>query len=170
MSKSSRSAKIKSTTKEANAGTIVVTSQQSRYALDAVDAPTSKEVDLKDLTVAIGGKEILEHTNLRIREGVHYVFAGANGTGKSTVLRALAERRIPGVPSNLRILLLGQTRISTDELDEGEQQQDISQSVVSRVITSDAKRERFLREYNREVFWMNAHTYANTRARALQSC
>jgi len=73
---------------------------------------------------------------------VHYVFAGRNGTGKSTLLKALAEQRVPGVPANLRVLLLGQTRI----VGEKEDDQRAGKSVLSYVVTSDEKKERALRE------------------------
>lgn len=124
---------------------IVVTSQQSRFHTESIDAPTLKEIDIKDLTISVGGLELLDHANLRIQEGVHYVFHGRNGTGKSTVLRALAERRIPGVASNLRILLLGQTRVSSD-LETDTSAQSTDPSVLEYVTRSDAKRERALRD------------------------
>lgn len=104
---------------------------------------------MKGVTLSVGGRELLDHAHLHIRPGVHYVFIGRNGTGKSTLLKALAEHRIPGVPSNLRILLLGQTRMSfEDELEslghlslaEGQE------TVLQHVVRSDAKRERLLRE------------------------
>jgi ATPase subunit of ABC transporter with duplicated ATPase domains len=129
-------------------GNIVVTSQQSRYAVDAVDAPTSKDIDVKDLTLTVGGRDLLDHTHLRLVEGVHYVLAGRNGTGKSSLLRALAERRIPGVPSNLRLLLLGQTRVSSDALTDPIDTEDGALSVLQHVTRSDKRRERAVREAN----------------------
>lgn len=81
--------------------TLVVTTAQSRFHVDAVDTPTSKEVcqslqlyfasiltfnkiDIHDLSVSIGGKEILAHANLKLQENVHYVLVGRNGIGKSS--------------------------------------------------------------------------------------
>jgi ATPase subunit of ABC transporter with duplicated ATPase domains len=127
-------------------GAIVVTSQQSRFHVDASDAPTSKDVDVKDLTISVGGRELLDHAHLRILEGVHYVLAGRNGTGKSTILRALAERRVPGVPTNLRLLLLGQTRVSSDALTDPVESEDPSLTVLERVTKSDKRRERALKD------------------------
>jgi ATPase subunit of ABC transporter with duplicated ATPase domains len=127
---------------------IVVTSQQSRFHTESIDAPTLKEIDVKDLTVSIGGVELLDHAHLRIQNGVHYVFHGRNGTGKSTVLRALAERRVPGVASNLRLLLLGQTRVSSD-VEEAITGQSSEQSVLEYVTRSDIKRERAVRDLSR---------------------
>ena len=129
-------------------GAIVVTSQQSRFHVDAADAPTSKDIDVKDLTLSVGGRELLDHAHLRLVEGVHYVLAGRNGTGKSSLLRALAERRVPGVPSNLRLLLLGQTRVSSDALTEPIETEDESLNVLQHVTRSDKRRERALREAN----------------------
>jgi ATP-binding cassette subfamily F protein 3 len=138
----------KITTPVTDAGDIVVTTQQSRFHADANDAPESKEIDIKDLTLSISKLEVLSHAHLHLRQGVHYVLGGRNGTGKSTLLKALAEQRIPGVPSNLRILLLGQTRIDDDdgkETDLGQSVND-SQTVLQHVITSDVQRERAMRE------------------------
>ena len=151
---------------------IVVTTQQSRFHADATDAPESKEVDIKDVTLAIGERELLSSAHLRIQEGIHYVFVGRNGTGKSTLLRALAERKVPGVPENLRILLLGQTRI--DSLDVGGQSQEkdesssagkLPQSVLQYVVTSDRRREQSIRQEKRMLIWDDTrdHFVANTR-------
>ena len=129
-------------------GGLVVTSQQSRYHVDAIDAPTLKDIDVKDLTLSIGGRELLDHAHLRLVQGVHYVLAGRNGTGKSSLLRALAERRVPGVPSNLRLLLLGQTRVSSDALTDPVEVEDLSRSVLEHVTKSDKRRERALKDAN----------------------
>lgn len=129
-------------------GAIVVTSQQSRYHVDAVDAPTSKDIDVKDLTLTVGGRDLLDHAHLRIVEGTHYVLAGRNGTGKSSLLRALAERRVPGVPSNLRLLLLGQTRVSSDALTDPVEEAHASRTVLEHVTKSDQRRERALKDAN----------------------
>ncbi|KAK5457120.1 hypothetical protein LTS15_004901 [Exophiala xenobiotica] len=146
MPKSSKSPRSLDHGASADDGTLVVTSQQSRFHVDAVDAPTSKDIDVKDLSISIGGRDLLDHAHLRILEGGHYVLAGRNGTGKSSLLRALAERRVPGVPSNLRLLLLGQTRVSSDALTESSESQDLSQTVLDHVTKSDKRRESALRD------------------------
>jgi ATPase subunit of ABC transporter with duplicated ATPase domains len=129
-----------------NDGGIVVSAQQSRFHTEDIDAPSLKDIDIKDLTIAIGGLEILDHAHLKIQDGTHYIFHGRNGTGKSTLLRALAERRIPGVASNLRILLLGQTRVSSDVESDLPASQNLARTVLEHVTSSDAKREQALRE------------------------
>lgn len=124
---------------------IVVTNQQSRFHVDADDAPTSKDIDVRDLTVAVGGREIIEHVNLQLKEGGRYALVGRNGLGKSTIMKCLAERRIPGVATNIRILLLGQTTSSTDEI-EGMDDTNSNLTVLENVIRSDKRRERLMRE------------------------
>ena len=138
----------KSTKQPVDQGGIVVTSQQSRFHAEAIDAPSLKDVDIKDLNISIGGFEILNHARLKIQNDTHYVFHGRNGLGKSTVLKALADRLIPGVPSNLRILLLGQTRVSSF-IDEAGPVSRKEQTVLEYVTRSDVVRERALGESQR---------------------
>ncbi|KAG6833688.1 hypothetical protein H0H87_002884 [Tephrocybe sp. NHM501043] len=132
--------------KKADEG-IVVTAQQSRFHVDAVEA-TTKEIDIKDLSLAIGGRDLLSHATITLRENRHYVLVGRNGTGKSTLLRALAEGRIPGVPWSLHILLLGQTNyVNSSTLDESLAALRFEDgTVLEHVMRSDANRERLLAE------------------------
>jgi len=46
-------------------------------------------LDIEDLHVEIGGKEVLHDINLRIGEGETHVLMGPNGSGKSTLLMTL---------------------------------------------------------------------------------
>ena len=130
-------------------GGIVATSQQSRFHAEAINAPSLKDVDIKDLTISIGGLEVLDHARLQIQNDTHYVFHGRNGLGKSTVLKALADRLIPGVPSNLRILLLGQTRVASFVEEDGSG--NLDQTVLEYVTRSDAARETALKESQRTL-------------------
>lgn len=63
-------------------------------------------------------------------------------------MRALGENRIPGVPWNLRMLLLGQTQLVSSG-DAGIAQYD-GGSVLDYVTRSDARREDALRELDRQ--------------------
>jgi ATP-binding cassette, subfamily F, member 3 len=144
-----RAAKSSTPKKAADDGGIVVTSQQSRFHAEAIDAPSLKDIDIKDLTISIGGLEILDHARLQLQNDTHYVFHGRNGLGKSTVLKALADKLIPGVPSNLRILLLGQTRVSSFSEEDEPGSRGAKQTVLEYVTRSDAVRERALKESKR---------------------
>jgi ATP-binding cassette, subfamily F, member 3 len=72
---------------------LTVTAQQSRFHTDASDAPVSKEILVKDLSISIGNKEIISHATLHLQEGRHYVLVGRNGTGKSSVFASPGLRR-----------------------------------------------------------------------------
>ncbi|RDB21149.1 putative ABC transporter ATP-binding protein YheS [Hypsizygus marmoreus] len=130
-------------------GGLIVSAQQSRFHVDASDTATTKEIDIKDLTLTIGGRDLLSHATLTLREDKHYVLVGRNGTGKSTLLRALAEGRIPGVPWSLHMLLLGQTDVvnSNSNLDETLANLKFEDgTILEHVMRSDARRERALVE------------------------
>lgn len=122
-----------------------ITAQQSRFHLDAVDAPASKEIWVKDLSISIGQKEILNRAELRFKERAHYVLVGRNGTGKSTILKAIAEGRIPGIPWSTKVLLLGQTReLTLEEAVGGLSVKE--ETVLEHVVRSDQVREKLVLE------------------------
>ncbi|KAK0488846.1 ATP-binding cassette, sub-family F, member 3 [Armillaria novae-zelandiae] len=126
---------------------LVVTTAQSRFHVDTADTPTSKEIDIHDLSISIGEKEILAHANLKLQENVHYVLVGRNGIGKSTLMRALAEGRIPGVSWGLRMLLLGQNVLAGTALETtAGAGQSTSPTVFGHVISSDTRRQRALKD------------------------
>ncbi|KAK9329746.1 P-loop containing nucleoside triphosphate hydrolase protein [Lipomyces starkeyi] len=60
--------------------------------------------------------EILGQAELKLKSGHRYGLIGRNGTGKSTLLRAISERLIPGMLQNLKIAFLDQT-ISLSNID-----------------------------------------------------
>jgi ATP-binding cassette subfamily F protein 3 len=129
-------------TKSTPLGKIVATSQTSRFHVDTLDT-LSKEIDLHQVNITIGNKDILVDASLRLKTGVRYGLVGRNGQGKSTIMKALADKIIPGVAENLRILLVGQTEDSFS-LSTG----DDKLSVVEVVVKSDSVRELYLKEYN----------------------
>lgn len=78
-------------------------------------------------------------------EARHYVLVGRNGTGKSTLLKAIGDGLIPGIPWSTQILLLGQTR----EIEVSEETSDMrveEETVLQHVVRSDRVRERYTRE------------------------
>lgn len=84
------------------------------------------------------GVEILSGAKLRLKEGQRYALVGRNGTGKSSklhqqrsarpkhsltclaclaLLKAIAEKLIPGIPEASRIAILQQTKLTEGEED-----------------------------------------------------
>jgi len=47
-------------------------------------------LEIEDLTISIGGKQVLKDVNLRIGQGETHALFGPNGTGKTTLLNAIA--------------------------------------------------------------------------------
>ncbi|KAH7386581.1 P-loop containing nucleoside triphosphate hydrolase protein [Cadophora sp. MPI-SDFR-AT-0126] len=119
-----------STTEEA-ATTILVSCKQTRFH---IENPVYQELDVEGLNITVtsagskgakpkgkaraDGLEILANASLKLKAGVHYALIGRNGTGKSTILKAIAEKLIPGIPIQTRISLLQQT--SSDGSEESE--------------------------------------------------
>ncbi|KAI9801026.1 MAG: hypothetical protein M1825_003560 [Sarcosagium campestre] len=127
-----------------------ISAQQSRFHTDATEAST-KEIIVKDLCISLGNREIVSHAELKLMENVHYVLVGRNGTGKSTILRALGAEKIPGVARNIRILFLGQTASEHSGLDEALSDLTLEsgvaqKSVLEHVLRSDKEREKALRQ------------------------
>ena len=85
---------------------LTVTAQQSRFHVDLEqDNATGREVVVKDLSISLGERELLSHTNLSLQPGRHYVLVGRNGVGKSTLLRAIASGTVPGIPTTLMAMV-----------------------------------------------------------------
>lgn len=48
-----------------------------------------KIVELRDISVTLEGRKVIEHLNWIIREGQHWALIGPNGSGKTTLLRLI---------------------------------------------------------------------------------
>jgi ATP-binding cassette subfamily F protein 3 len=73
------------------------------------------------------------------------VLVGRNGTGKSTLLKAIGDGLVPGIPWSTQILLLGQTR-EVDVDDQVDRLRLDEETVLQHVVRSDRVRERYTRE------------------------
>ena len=96
----------------------------------------------------------MTRTTLHLVEARHYVLVGRNGTGKSTLLKAIADGLVPGIAASTRVLLLGQTREEEDDDEEEEGVEGVKlgglrveeETVLQHVVRSDRVRERLTRE------------------------
>ncbi|KAK1416177.1 hypothetical protein QVD17_31966 [Tagetes erecta] len=72
-----------------------------------------KDISVDGFSVSVGSKKLLGNATVKISHGKRYGLVGRNGTGKSTLLKLLAWRKIP-VPKNIDVLLVEQ-EILADE-------------------------------------------------------
>jgi len=125
------------------------TSQQTRFhippsATTASNSSVAGSLDIPGVTLTLGQQEILSDAHIKLSSGVHYVLAGQNGVGKSTLMRALGEKLIPGIYTAMKIGYLRQGYA-------GEEQdvlvgQEKGETVVEYVIRSDKARTDAMRK------------------------
>ncbi|KAH7165469.1 P-loop containing nucleoside triphosphate hydrolase protein [Dactylonectria macrodidyma] len=131
--------------------TILCTSKQTRFH---IESPNYRELEIDGIfiTVTSGGKasgktttkgkskakaegiEILNNAKLKLKEGQRYALVGRNGTGKSTLLKAIAEKLIPGIPEGTRIALLQQSRLVSENDANPDSENGPASSVLEEVI------------------------------------
>jgi ATP-binding cassette subfamily F protein 2 len=68
---------------------------------------TAKDVKIEQFSLQFHGKKLIENTNIELTMGRRYGLLGANGSGKSTFLQALAAREVP-IPEHIDIFLLNE--------------------------------------------------------------
>ncbi|GMF34626.1 unnamed protein product [Phytophthora fragariaefolia] len=119
---------------------IIATSQQSRFHTVTFDE-FGKNVLLNQFTLAVGSApssgsgdpvgvvELLRDTKLKLNYGTRYGLVGPNGIGKSTLLTALADGLVEGLPASLKILYVNQ--LDTSSLTPESAQQSVLQTVLS---------------------------------------
>ncbi|KAK1252804.1 hypothetical protein MKX08_003991 [Trichoderma sp. CBMAI-0020] len=117
--------------------TILCTAKQTRFNIDSTNY---RELDIDGLNIVVtsgekadkpekaagkskgksksDGLEILSNAKLRLKEGQRYALVGRNGTGKSTLLKAIAQKLIPGIPEGSRIAILQQTKLTESDEDD----------------------------------------------------
>ncbi len=79
------------------------------------DGPRTRDVLLSNLNISVGGgKLLLEDADLRIVHGRKYGLIGKNGTGKTTLLKHISRRLLPGFPAHLSIVHVEQEVVGDD--------------------------------------------------------
>jgi len=67
--------------------------------------PKSRDIHITSFSVSYYGRPLVQETDLELNYGRRYGLLGANGSGKSTILGAIADREIP-IPERIDIYLL----------------------------------------------------------------
>ncbi|KZV85529.1 P-loop containing nucleoside triphosphate hydrolase protein [Exidia glandulosa HHB12029] len=133
-------------TKQMKAPTITATSQVSRFHVDTIST-LSQELDLKQVNIAIGNEDLLVDAHVRFKAGIRYGLVGRNGEGKSTLLNVIGNKILPGIPENLRILLVSQIEGTDPFVLDAENTSMADYTVTQRVVASDKRRELAMREH-----------------------
>jgi ATP-binding cassette subfamily F protein uup len=95
-------------------------STTATIGFEGTDRQTKRLVELKDVSIQLGGKQIVEHLSFLFANGTRVGLVGPNGSGKTTILRLLmGELSVSGgdvqKAGSLRIVYFSQMR----ELPEG---------------------------------------------------
>lgn len=76
-------------------------------------SPKSRDIHITSFSVAYYGRPLVQETDLELNYGRRYGLIGANGSGKSTVLGAIADREIP-IPDFIDITMLREEAEASD--------------------------------------------------------
>lgn len=74
----------------------------------------AKDIHVEEVSVTFHGKPLLESTEIVINYGNRYGFIGNNGSGKSTIMKAIAARSIP-IPEAIDIYFLDSEYEASDK-------------------------------------------------------
>ncbi|RNF01415.1 ATP-binding cassette protein subfamily F, member 1 [Trypanosoma rangeli] len=94
----------------------------------------SCDIRCENIHIHMGKHVLLDNTNLTILTGHKYGLIGRNGTGKTTLLRALTERELEGVSPFVQILHVEQEVVAGNE------------TPLQVILAADVEREQLLRE------------------------
>ncbi|CAD2222981.1 ABC transporter, putative [Angomonas deanei] len=94
----------------------------------------STDVHCEGIHIHMGKQELLDNTDLVLFTGHKYGLVGRNGTGKTTLLRALSEKELEGVSPFMQILHVEQEVVAGQE------------SPLQVILATDVEREQLLKE------------------------
>jgi len=93
-----------------------------------------KDLVLDNVTLTIGGKNLLEDANMKFTYGHKYGLVGRNGIGKTCLMTSICRREFEKFPDHLQIFLVEQEIEGNDW------------SVLQTVLETDTEREELLAE------------------------
>lgn len=102
------------------------------------------------------GTEVLANAKLRLKAGQRYALVGTNGSGKSSLLKAIAEKLIPGIAEQTRIAILQQTDAGEAKEDDRPTAQDTAPTGSRRTVLEEAiERATSKDELEKEIAVLN---------------
>jgi ATP-binding cassette subfamily F protein 3 len=93
----------------------------------------TRDIHFVNITISVGGKILIQNSNLSLNFGRKYGLVGKNGVGKTTLLRHISGRELP-IPSHISVLHVEQEVIGDDT------------TVLQSVLSCDVERESLLQE------------------------
>lgn len=105
-----------------------------------VEGKGSRNIHLEGVSLCVTGEhgstELLKDSNVHLQAGHVYGLVGKNGCGKTTLLRKLATRALPGMPLHLKYGYVAQELASAKG----------SQTALEAVVDADEERRALLQE------------------------
>eukprot|EP00566_Odontella_aurita_P000093 CAMPEP_0113548804 /NCGR_PEP_ID=MMETSP0015_2-20120614/13087_1 /TAXON_ID=2838 /ORGANISM="Odontella" /LENGTH=864 /DNA_ID=CAMNT_0000449455 /DNA_START=194 /DNA_END=2788 /DNA_ORIENTATION=- /assembly_acc=CAM_ASM_000160 len=98
---------------------------------------TASNIHLCGVSLLFSGNELLQNATIQITAGHRYGLIGRNGVGKSTLLRRLANKNVPGFPLDVQVMLVKQ------QVDGG------PKSTLEVLLGADKERSSLLAEQSR---------------------
>lgn len=108
-----------------------------------------KDISLENISVSVPGKTLIENTDFKVSYGKKYALMGANGLGKSTLLKQIADKTIP-IENNIDIFYVDQ------ELDF-----DPNKTVFQIVLDANRKRKKLMNKLDKLNKLMEDETNEN---------
>ena len=116
-----------------------------------------KDIIINNFTLTIGGKALLESTQLKLTKGRKYGLIGRNGIGKTTMLSEMVRKEIIGFPKDIHVSLVEQ------EVEGG------TITVLDSVLNCDKERADLLKELQEIEILLNDPEQRKTRRGELAS-
>ena len=116
---------------------VITSASSSTKEKEDEDAGITAERDclrIEPFSLSFRGNGLFQDTSLTLATGQRYGLVGPNGCGKSTFLRNLAAKRLPGMDPNFDLLHVEQ------EVDGGDE------TALASVLSADVVREALLKE------------------------
>ncbi|CAG9460948.1 unnamed protein product [Pedinophyceae sp. YPF-701] len=73
-----------------------------------------RDINLEAITVSNGGADLISDGSVVLAYGRRYGLIGRNGTGKSTLLRAIASKQLKGMPAQCQVLHVAQEVVADE--------------------------------------------------------
>jgi ATP-binding cassette subfamily F protein 3 len=96
----------------------------------------NQDINIPQVTLIVGGKNLLDQAQLRLTRGKKYGLVGRNGIGKTCLINAISRSEIEKFPQGLHILQVEQEVEGDDK------------TVLEHILECDVEREELLAEMN----------------------